>query len=107
MMPKTTIGHILAAIVQRSGDMALSSRMLMSMVPNAYRDKRVSLRFNADAETVGQRLYDTEMRNLDHYGYGIKSFGLSMIETAIKLTGGRIQARDIQAIIDRVKLLMP
>jgi putative hydrolase of the HAD superfamily len=37
-------------------------------------------------ETAQQELYETEMRNLDLLGYGSKSFTLSMIETALKLT---------------------
>jgi putative hydrolase of the HAD superfamily len=58
------------------------------------------------ADLSEQALYETEMGNLRFYGYGIKSFGLSMIETAIRLTGGRIQARDIQAIIDLIKEML-
>jgi putative hydrolase of the HAD superfamily len=54
----------------------------------------------ADAETVVQRLYDTEMRNLEYYGYGIKSFTLSMIETAVEVGGDRITGADIRQIID-------
>jgi putative hydrolase of the HAD superfamily len=53
----------------------------------------------ADAEQVMQTLYETEMRNLDAYGYGIKGFTLSMIETAIAVTNGRIAAREIETII--------
>jgi putative hydrolase of the HAD superfamily len=53
-----------------------------------------------DSETVEQRLYETEMRNLKYYGYGIKSFTLSMIETAIGLTKGKIQGAEVQQIID-------
>lgn len=44
-------------------------------------------------------LYQVEMRNLGHFGYGVKGFVLSMIETAIELTGGRIEAGDVQTII--------
>lgn len=50
-------------------------------------------------EQMDEHLYQTEMRNLEHFGYGIKAFALSMIETAIELTDGRISARDIQEII--------
>jgi putative hydrolase of the HAD superfamily len=46
------------------------------------------------------RLHAVEMRNLSHFGYGVKGFVLSMIETAIELTGGRITSADIAAIID-------
>jgi len=48
-------------------------------------------------------LYETEMANLPRFGYGIKSFALSMIETAIRLTGGEIPASEIQGIIDMAK----
>jgi len=53
-----------------------------------------------DAEWIAARLYATEMRNLAHFGYGIKAFALSMIETAVELTEGRIAGADIQRIID-------
>jgi putative hydrolase of the HAD superfamily len=51
-------------------------------------------------ERIGHELFATETRNLQYYGYGIKAFTLSMIETAIELTDGQIQGRDIQEIID-------
>jgi putative hydrolase of the HAD superfamily len=51
-------------------------------------------------EWVDQKLFDTEMRNLKHFGYGIKGFTLSMIETAVELTEGRISGSEIQKIID-------
>ncbi len=57
-------------------------------------------------ERMDERLYETEMRNLDHFGYGIKAFALSMIETAIELTNGRISARDIQSIIASARKMM-
>ncbi len=43
------------------------------------------------------------MRNLQYYGYGIKGFALSLIETAIELTQGRISGREIQEVIDLAK----
>lgn len=53
-----------------------------------------------DVATIDQRLYATEMRNLAFFGYGIKGFTLSMIETAIEVTDGRIGAHEIRQIID-------
>ncbi len=50
-------------------------------------------------EWIDKRLYETEVRNLEVFGYGIKGFTLSMIETAIELTQGRIPGKDIQRII--------
>lgn len=52
-----------------------------------------------DAATVDRRLFATEMRNLELYGYGIKSFALSAIETAVELSGRQIGADEIHAII--------
>jgi putative hydrolase of the HAD superfamily len=57
-------------------------------------------------EWIDERLYQAEMRNLPHFGYGIKGFALSMIETAIELTEGRITGREIQVIIDAVKEML-
>jgi putative hydrolase of the HAD superfamily len=51
---------------------------------------------DADVDT---HLYEVEMRNLGLYGYGVKSFILSMLETAIELTGGKIPAVDLQVIL--------
>lgn len=55
---------------------------------------------------IDARLYETEMRNLQTFGYGAKGFTLSMIETAIELTNGRIQGMDIKKIIDAVREMM-
>jgi putative hydrolase of the HAD superfamily len=53
-----------------------------------------------------QLLYETEMENLHFYGYGIKGFTLSMIETAIKLSGGRIRADEVQEILNLGKEML-
>jgi putative hydrolase of the HAD superfamily len=45
-------------------------------------------------------LNETEMRNLRHFGYGVKGFVLSMIETAIEVTDGRLAANDVQTIVE-------
>jgi putative hydrolase of the HAD superfamily len=47
-----------------------------------------------------EALYATEMRNLRHFGYGVKGFVLSMIETAIEMTDGRLASSDVRTIID-------
>jgi putative hydrolase of the HAD superfamily len=51
---------------------------------------------DADADT---RLAEMEMKNLSVYGYGVKSFTLSMLETAIELTEARIPASDLEVIL--------
>lgn len=51
------------------------------------------------ADIVDRRLFATEMRNLDRYGYGIKGFTLSAIETAIELSESRISAEEVRQIL--------
>jgi putative hydrolase of the HAD superfamily len=64
------------------------------------------LAFYHPPEWIGARLYETEMRNLAHFGYGVKAFTLSMIETAIELTEGHISGEDIKFIIDQGKQML-
>jgi putative hydrolase of the HAD superfamily len=45
------------------------------------------------------RLLAAEHRNLGHYGFGVKGFTLSMIETAIEVTEGRVPASVIAEIM--------
>ena len=49
---------------------------------------------------VRERLFATEMKNLAHFGYGIKGFILSMIETALDLTESRIGGAEIRRIVE-------
>ena len=48
---------------------------------------------------VQRALETTERRNLEVFGYGAKGFTLSLIETAIELTDGRVPARVIQDLV--------
>jgi len=53
----------------------------------------------ADAEDLSRRLLDTERRMLQFYGYGRKGFMLSMIETAINVTDGRVPTSIIRDLL--------
>jgi putative hydrolase of the HAD superfamily len=53
-----------------------------------------------DPDHMKARLLEVEIKNLKLYGYGVKSFTLSMIETAIDLTRGAVPAKTIAAIMD-------
>ena len=55
---------------------------------------------------IAERLFATEIRNIRHFGYGAKGFTLSMIETAIELSEGRISAAEIQSILEMGKDMM-
>jgi putative hydrolase of the HAD superfamily len=54
---------------------------------------------HAPADDISRRLLEAERRNLRLYGYGIKGFTLSMIETAIEVTEGRVPGSVIQEIL--------
>jgi putative hydrolase of the HAD superfamily len=62
-------------------------------------DLRELLNRHVPDADVDRRLFETEMKNLAVYGYGVKSFTLSMIETAIQVTEGRITAADLEVIL--------
>ena len=66
------------------------------------RFRELLVAYGGDHEVLDE-LYQTEMANLPCFGYGIKSFALSMIETAIRVSGGEIPAGKIQVIIDVAK----
>ena len=48
---------------------------------------------------VSRELLQTEIKNISLYGYGIKAFMLSMVETAIRITDKNIKAETIEKII--------
>jgi putative hydrolase of the HAD superfamily len=52
-----------------------------------------------DDHDLDARLAAVERRNLATYGYGVKGFTLSMIETAVEITQGAIPASDIAVIL--------
>lgn len=60
----------------------------------------------AEAETIETRLLETESRNVKIYGFGAKSFTLSMIETAIDLSHGKIPAPLIAEILETGRAIL-
>lgn len=54
---------------------------------------------HGDAETIETRLADVERRNLRLYGYGVKGFTLSMIETAMELCEGGAPPEVVREIL--------
>jgi len=60
----------------------------------------------APRELVDEKLYETEKKNVELFGFGIKGFTLSMVETAIEISDGLITAYDIHAIIMQGKEML-
>ena len=52
------------------------------------------------ANKIDQELFKKEMENLDLYGYGIKSFILSMVESALEISNHSVKPEVIGKIID-------
>jgi putative hydrolase of the HAD superfamily len=92
-MTFTTIGF-------DADDTLWHNETLYSMTQARFRE---ILSDHYDPDWVDRKLFETEMANLHRFGYGIKSFALSMIETAIELTEGRITGAQVQQIIDAAK----
>ena len=59
-----------------------------------------------DENYIRSHLGEVQINNLEHFGYGIKGFTLSMIETAIELTEGRISGNEIHEIIQLAKCML-
>lgn len=54
---------------------------------------------HADPDHLAERLEAAEQRNLAYYGFGVKGFTLSMIETAVDVTEGRVPGTVIADLI--------
>ena len=59
---------------------------------------------HGEAAEISGRLLEAEKRNLAFYGFGIKGFVLSMIETAIEVTGGQVSASVAEATGTRLTI---
>lgn len=59
-----------------------------------------------DDKYIRTHLNEVQIKNLEHFGYGIKGFTLSMIETAIELTEGRVTGTEIHEIIQLAKCML-
>lgn len=55
---------------------------------------------------ISQEVFRIQIQNLPLYGYGIKSYILSMIETAITISNGTISNKHIERILDLGKILL-
>lgn len=59
-----------------------------------------------EEEYITQELFHTEMNNIKYYGYGIKGFTISMLETAIRVSKNTLSAQQTQQIIDLSKAMI-
>jgi putative hydrolase of the HAD superfamily len=59
-----------------------------------------------EQEDLTEEVNRTELQNIQYYGYGVSSFVLSLIETAVRLTDGRIAGRDIAELLAVAKSML-
>jgi len=75
-----------------------------------FRDAEIAfakeLSVYGDEEDIVRILLDTEIKNLDTYGYGIKGFTLSMLETAHRLMGDKMNSEITEFILEKGKHML-
>jgi putative hydrolase of the HAD superfamily len=79
----------------------------------SYRDGRERFRrlladagVTLDSDAIEARVNATERANIPYFGYGVSSFTLSLMETAIALTDGRVSSAGLHTLIDLAKEMM-
>lgn len=60
----------------------------------------------AEPANLSARLLEAERRNIGHYGFGIKGFTLSMIETAIEVTDGKVATSVISELLQTGRTML-
>jgi putative hydrolase of the HAD superfamily len=55
---------------------------------------------------ISQELFKIEIKNLEIYGYGVKSFILSMVETLIGIVGSAADMRLVNRVIELGKEML-
>ncbi len=90
------MGTVLTAIGFDADDTLWHNERFFAMTQAHFADL---LADHTDKDHLMERLLAAERRNLPHYGFGIKGFTLSMIETAIEVTEGRVPASVVAEIL--------
>jgi len=77
---------------------------------NHYHSAKITLtKILADygePDAIQAKLDQTEVRNIEYYGYGIKSFALSLVESAVDISNGEVTGDEINEIISIAKSML-
>ena len=60
----------------------------------------------ADAVAVADQVHETQLVNLPCFGYGVKSFTLSLVEAAVAISGNEIDAGRVSVIVGFARRLL-
>ncbi|RKD92395.1 putative hydrolase of the HAD superfamily [Mangrovibacterium diazotrophicum] len=77
---------------------------------NFFRDAehqfcKVMAEYEAEEEVM-KKLFRTEIQNLELYGYGVKAFILSLMETALEISNRKVRPEQIEGIIEIGKSML-
>ena len=98
------MGVRMIEVVALDGDDTLwHNELQFSMTQDRFSELVAPYAPDADLD---QKLLATERVNLSTYGYGVKSFTLSMVETAIDVSEGRVPVSVIEAILEAGKAML-
>jgi len=86
----------LSVIAFDADDTLWQNEVFFRMTEDKFTDL---LKDYATGDHVAERLLAAERRNLEFYGYGVKGFTLSMIETAIEVTQDMVPAAVLHDIL--------
>lgn len=92
----TTIAFDADDTLWRNEDVFLSTQEYFVQMLESYHSR----------EYILERLNEVQIENLSNFGYGIKGFTLSLLETAIVLTEGRVTGYEIHEIIQLAKQML-
>ena len=67
---------------------------------------RELLKHHVDGNILDEVLLATERSNLKFFGYGVKGFGLSLIETALDVCDGEITGAEVATMLDWIKEML-
>ena len=88
--------HAIKVIAFDADDTLWSNEPFFQEVERKYTDL---LSEYGSTEEISAELFKTEMGNLECLGYGAKAFTISMVETAVRVSGQKISEEKIQQII--------
>lgn len=93
-------------VIALDGDDTLwHSEQLFVDTQQAFREL-LAPHVDLDDAALDARLEEVERRNLPTFGYGVKAFTLSLVETAIEVTKGAIPSQHLQSVLDLGKVLL-
>ena len=93
----------LTAIGFDADDTLWQNEQFYTLTRNRFLDL---LKDHADPDHLAERLLETQKRTLKIYGFGIKGFTLSMIETAIRVTEGRVPGETVEKILEAGRAML-